>query len=409
MPEFIDKDGYSLVSLIIPQVKLQQCLNAIFANWPYKAIHFNCRGTMVSEHWFQAFLPNLNPEMEYFQYVVSERDVEAFMAFCVDVNDLHLPGSGAIFSSHLDQLTNTASADLFVHHAPGTAVSSTSKDNEGADKAPVKFKTNLYAIYGLLQSSRTEQAIKEAMQAGSHGPIVYFVEGRGTRDKAGWLKITKKPYEEVVMLLVEDIDRENVLDALVSAGNVGSVGSGVVFDMPIASGLINLPTSVSANNNRASNEQMTAAIDQLMGNTDWRNSRSLSSLVDSLNGAEPQAADKPETILLNALVPRKISNQFLDQILAIGIPGANVIYAKTFIKDNAKNSQGFKVHQELVQIRMVVPKTECEHYQTALQNFAARQGYKDVVIYQLGLSRVVRYQLKQKEDKAFMYRGGKLD
>lgn len=405
MADFIGREGYSLVTLIIPQHKLLHCLNALIENWPYKAIHFNCRGTVVSEHWFQAFLPIMNPELEYLQYIVSHKDLEAFMQFCAEVNDLHLPGAGAIFCSEFMHLSATSPSTLFedTNYFRGSEATETDVSDN-----PVKFKSNLYAIYGLLQSGRTEQAIKAAMQAGSHGPLVYFVEGRGTRDRAGWLKITKKPYEEVVMLLVEEEDVENVIDALVSAGNVGTLGGGVVFAMPMDFGLINLPTSVRSKHNRASNQQIASAIDHLMGSTDWRNSSSVSSLVDKAKNDSQNPLAKHDTVLLNVLMPRKYANDLLDKILAMGASGANVIYAKLFVDDKAPYSQGFKVDQELVQIRMIIPEVQCASYRLALKDFAMKQGYENVVIYEQDVSKMVRYQIKKKEKKKVVYRGGRI-
>ncbi len=405
MADFIEREGYSRVSLIIPQTKLLKCLNGLLGHWPYKAIHFNCRGTVVAEHWFQALLPIMNPEMEYLQFIVKDIDVEPFMQFCVDVCDLHLPGSGAVFSSEFMRLSATSPSVLFenTNFFRGDETYSSYKV-----ESPVKFKTNLYIVFGLLQSGKTDQAIKAAMQAGSHGPIVYFVEGRGTRDKAGWLKITKKPYEEVVMLLVEEADRENVIDALVSAGNVGSVGSGVVFAVPVASGLVNLPTSVSASKNRASNQQITAAIDELMGSADWRNTSSLSSLIDKNNTSRNHHA-KHDTVLIGVLLPRKYANELLDHILYTGIPGANVIYTKLFVKGDAGPDHHFKVGQELVLIRMIVAEEECARYRLELKDFMLRQRYADVMYYEQDVSNMVRYQVKQKEKKPLTLRGGVID
>ncbi len=402
MVDFFERDDFTLVTLIIPQSRLLHCLDMIQASWPYNAIHFDCRGTLIRDNWLQTFLPTMNPECEYLQFTVNDVDADQFMDFCAEVNELHLPGAGAIFSNKCAYLKS---------NAPAVADYCTPSHKEVAEGYSSKpFKSNLYAVYALIQSGRTEQAIKAAMQAGSHGPIVYFVEGRGTRDRAGWLKITKKPYEEVVMVLVEDIDRESVIEALVTAGRVGTLGSGVVFDMPIAKGLVNLPTSLGVRSQRSTNEQITAAIDELMGNSDWRNRRSLDALVARVESQQSQDLVRPKSVLLNAFLPRKHANEFLDHILIIGIPGANVTYAKRFSLSDEKNQQGVQIHHELVQVRMVVPKNESAAYADALQTFAIEQGYKGITIYEQALEQVIRYQIKTKEtDKTRFYRGAKVE
>jgi nitrogen regulatory protein PII len=400
MTNFFERDDFSLVTLITPQTKLLHCLEMVQAHWPYNAIHFDCRGTLVRDNWFQTFLPTMNPECEYLQFMVKDADVDQFMAFCVEVNDLHLPGAGAIFSAKCTSLKSNASA----------VAAYCERESEAETESSKPFKNNLYAVYALIQSGRTEQAIKAAMQAGSHGPIVYFVEGRGTRDRAGWLKITKKPYEEVVMVLVEDIDRESVIEALVTAGRVGTLGSGVVFDMPVGQGLVNLPTSLGNRSQRSTNEQITAAIDELMGSSDWRNRRTLDALVARVESQQSQDLIRPKSVLLNAFLPRKYANDFLDQVLIIGIPGANVTYAKRFSSEDETNEQGVQIHHELVQVRMVVPVTESSRYSAALQAFAVEQGYKGITIYEQPLEQVIRYQIKAKaSDNARFYRGARLE
>lgn len=408
MTDFNQKDGFSVVSLIIPQARLHDFLPEVLANWPYKAIQFDCRGTIVREHWFQAFLPIMNPECEYLQFVVNDLDVEAFMEFCIRVNDLHLPGSGAIFCAKCTHLSSNAPSTL--SHSQRTETET--EKTHFLDEPETRFKKNLYAIYAMIQSGRTENAIKAAMQAGSHGPIVYFVEGRGIRDRAGWLKITKKPYEEVVMVLVEDLDRARVKEALVTAGRVNTLGGGVVFDMPITQGLVNLPTSIVDRKQIASNEQIAAAIDQLMGNTDWRDRSSLDSLFEKAQSSATSSTPKSQSVVLSALLPRKYANDFLDQILIIGIPGANAAYAKLFATEDAENEKGLHIHHELVQVKMVVPADQSVDYRMQLQAFATEQDYEHVTLYEHEVGNVERYVKKEREKEVNsgpVYRGVKFE
>ena len=395
MGTFIRKEGYSVVSLVIPQARLNNCLSVVLGQWPYEAIHFDCRGTMVREHWIQSFLPIMNPECEYLQFLVNDDDLNEFVQALIQVNNLHLPGSGAIFTSRC------------VNYATNTAEPENPKALEALRErsvSPANLKDNLYAIFALIQSGRTDNAIKAAMHAGSHGPIVYFVEGRGTRDKIGWLKITKKPYEEVVMVLVEDIDRARVKDALVSAGRVNTLGGGMVFEMPIESGLVNLPTSISNKNRLASNEQIIAAVDQLMGNTDWRDTRSLNSLMDKTTVSTQQGALEKNSALC-ALMPRKYANEFLDHMLDIGMPGGNINYTKLFASDDDQNDLQLAVHHELAQVRMVLPANQCADHFSELQTFISEQGYSNVTLYELEVEGLVRYKQKPKVKIDAVYRG----
>ena len=393
MPTFVRKDAYSVVSLILPQARLNACLASVLGQWPYDAIHFDCRGTMIREHWIQSFLPIMNPECEYLQFLVNDEDLSGFVEELIRVNDLHLPGSGAVFTTRcLNYFTNAEDRP------------SNERSSKSEKEAAFKIKNNLYAIFALIQSGRTDNAIKAAMQAGSHGPIVYFVEGRGTRDRVGWLKITKKPYEEVVVVLVEDIDKVRVKDALVSAGRVNTLGGGMVFEMPIENGLVNLPTSISNKNRVASNEQIVAAVDQLMGSTDWRDTRSLDSLLDKTQ-VNISNKDRRANVALCTLIPRKYANDFLDYVLDIGVPGVNINYTKLFAENDHQNALNLTAHHELAQILIVLSAGECAGICAQLQEFVSSEDYSNVTFYELELQGLVRYQKKSRDKASNVYRG----
>jgi nitrogen regulatory protein PII len=388
MSEFVSRENCSVVSVIVPQTRIHDCLIEIMGNWHHDPIQFDCRGTLVRQHRLQRLLPVINPECEFIQFLVHNNDVEDFMSFCTELNDLHLPGAGAIFSTPCENvLTNSPN---IARNCESAVTRIDSADNKN-------FKSNLHAIYALIQSGRTEQAIKAAMQAGSHGPIVYFIEGRGTRDRAGWLKITKKPYEEVVMVLVEDLDRASVAEALVSAGRVNTFGGGVLFDQPLGRGLVNLPTSVGNRSQRSTNEQITAAIDELMGSNDWRNRRTLEALMTRGQSKSSNADEKPERVLLNTLIPRKHANEFLDQMLVIGVPGANVTWCKLFAEDDTATGKGVEIHHELAQVKMVIDKSKVADIRTQLIAYATEQEYKGVSLYEQSIGDVVRYQQKRQQ------------
>ena len=111
--------------------------------------------------------------------------------------------------------------------------------------------------------------------------------------------------------------------------------------------------------------------------------------------------------MLNAILPRKYASNFLDQILIIGIHGANVIYSKLFSVDDVDNEKGTQIHREVAHIRMVVSEEEALGYLNEMQKFVTEQEYLGVVLYQQELSQVIRYQKKPKHssDNEFIYRG----
>ena len=211
MTAFKHYQSYSIVTAIIPQHRANAILSEVFKHFDYGALQFDARGTLVRDYWYQVFLPVMNPENEFLQFIIADDAVDDFMQYLIKLADLGIPGTGAVFS--IPCLSLYCNSDLFIHtlEAPNKPTTTTSS---------IKIKDNLSAVFALVQSGRTESAIRSSIQAGSHGPIVYHAEGRGTRDRVSWLKITKKPYEEVILVLVDNIDKEAVIDAIVNAGRI---------------------------------------------------------------------------------------------------------------------------------------------------------------------------------------------
>jgi nitrogen regulatory protein PII len=347
-------------------------------------LQFDARGTLAHDRWYQAFIPMVNPENEYLQFIVSGDNVDDFMSYLVRVAQLHLPGAGGAYS--VPCLSYASDSEKFVNRSDVV-----SKD---IVEQPINFKKNLSVVFALIQSGRTEPAIRAAMQAGSHGPIVYYAEGRGTRDRMGWLKITKKPYEEVIMTIVDKVDKDSVIDAIVNAGNINVPGGGILYDLPISKGIVNFPTSVGKRSELATTHQMVAALDELMGSSDWRDRRALAR-DDKQLGGESSSTNGGNTYLLRVLVPRKYVHTIMDAAIEFGAPGTNVTYVKKLASHADVDESGFTMHEEMGFIRMVLSQSLSVKIRDNLKYYCTENNINNVLICELAVNKVIRYRSEQ--------------
>lgn len=380
MSGFHEYNDVSIVTAIIPQHRAQAILKKIYDNYGYAALQFDARGTLAHDRWYQAFIPMVNPENEYLQFIVANDHVDGFMSYLVKVAQLHLPGSGGAYSTPC--LSYASDSEKFANRPDVIPKETVEK--------PINFKKNLSVVFALIQSGRTEPAIRAAMQAGSHGPIVYYAEGRGTRDRMGWLRITKKPYEEVIMTIVDKVDKDPVIDAMVSAGNINVPGGGILYDLPIQKGIVNFPTSVGKRSALASTHQMVAALDELMGSSDWRDRRALIR-DDKQSDAEKGSRNVEDMCLLRVLVSRKYVHTIMDAAIEFGAPGTNVTYVKKLASHSDVDESGFTMHEEMGFIRMVLPQSLSMKIRDDLKAYCMEHDINNVLLCELAVNKVIRY------------------
>jgi nitrogen regulatory protein P-II 1 len=91
----------------------------------------------------------------------------------------------------------------------------------------------LKMITAIVQRGKADKPVDAALKAGAQAATVYFARGRGIRERLGLLGLAIQPEKEVIMIVVDESILENVLRALVLAGNLDQPGVGFVFTMPV--------------------------------------------------------------------------------------------------------------------------------------------------------------------------------
>lgn len=400
---FRSKDNISIVTAILPPSNARKVIDTLFQMGEHNSLMQNARGTLIRDRWYQSFLPVISPELEYLQFLVPDPQVDSIMDTIAATARLNLPGSGAVYSVPCDKVEYGDGFDLW------------SSVEDGDFNASIGLKENLTAIFCIAQSDQVDAISRAAMQAGAHGPVIYYCEGRGLRDRLGWLKITKKQTKEVICLIVDNVDKVAVTEAMIDAGKLDIPGHGFLYRMPVQKGLINLPSMVGNRGYTANLQQVIAAIDNLKGNTDWRD-QSVIELGAAGKGAGISALGQfqerswlLDQVCFGCIVSRKHSDTILDAMRNAGAHGANVAFAR-FIELEAKTTaSGIRLNRERGVIRSVMASAISGEVMAAVRLLCEEQGIDDVCMFLQPITRGFTYiapAVKEKVERT--YRGARI-
>lgn len=384
---FVSHNNVSVVTAILPPQLAAGAVEAIFRLGDMSALLVNARGTLMRERWYQALLPMVSPEKEYLQFLVPDREVDRVIETVVSLGSLHLPGAGAVFAVPCDELACSPDYHLW----------SDSSWETDTYNASTNFRENLTAIFCIVQTDQTDQISRAAMSAGAHGPVVYFCEGRGLRDRLGWLRITKKNDKEVVVVIVDNADAVAVTEAMVDAGDIDLPGRGFLYRLPVQKGVINIGSTFGRYKYAANMQQIIAAIDQLHGSTQWRDQR-VNELIGTgksaglgLFGKVRPRAYLAEQCALTCIVGRKHADLVVDAALEGGAPGANVTYARMIEAESRATKRGIRFNRERAIVRAILPEDRLTNVVLHIQAACSAAEIGDVCLYSQPVTRAITY------------------
>ena len=387
MTEFVRHDNVSVVTAVLRQHNANAVIEEVFAAGDRNSLMINARGTLIRDRWYQALLPMMSLEKEYVQFLVPDAKVERIIRAVVSSGELHLPGSGAVFAVPCDALSCTTDFDLW---------SDADWEHDSYD-ASRNLRENLTAIFCIVQPEQTDAISRAAMACGAHGPVVFYCEGRGLRDRLGWLRITKRRENEIVMVLVDNADAVAVTEAMVDAGDLDLPGRGFLFRMPVQTGLVNIASTIGSQRYAANMQQIIAAIDDLHGSSEWRSQR-----VNQLAGTGKSAGiglfGKVKArgyltgqCLLSCLVGRKHHEAMVEAALEAGAPGASFSFGRLIEADARSTARGVRFNRERALIRAIVPEQRSAAIMAGIQGTCVTQGIDDVCVYTQPVTRAVTY------------------
>ena len=313
-------NSHSSVTAVLPSRVVPAVTRALH-DFNIGAVLWEGRGTLLSENWWQRWVPPISPAKSLMHLLAPSTQVERIERTIIQHARLDKQSTGAVFSNPCSQL----------HFGSGFQHWMTDAKNTSATPSQTGLTEDLSAIFCIVGHNDSDRVSRAAIQAGAHGPVVFYSEGRGLRDRLGWLRITKEHEKEVLLVIAEEDHADVIFDAMADAGSLHLPGRGFMYRMPISKGMFNLPSRVNHQHHEASMQQIIHAIDHLTGHQHWRDQavfdvqgKGRASGIGELS----KTVELHNQACLSAIVHRDEASQLSETLLDAGAPGLNFNYSR---------------------------------------------------------------------------------
>lgn len=365
------KENYSLVTAILPRRSTERVIDEVMSAGVNHCFTQSARGSVLKDRWYQSFLPSLSPEQEIIRFLAPNEDTGHLMEQIVMVGKLRQYGAGSIFSMECLDVTTAGDFPLW---APGQyTFESVSFD--------IRFREDLNALIHVLERDTAEGITRAAINAGAAGPTISYIRGFGLRDRLGLLRITKKHDKEQVTVVVDNYDLDAVFQAMAESGHVDQPGRGILCQVPLSKGLVNLASVFQAKKHSASIQQIVRAIDDLHGTTDWRANQLLIHDPKAAEFAKSSRGSFADLRSFNLLCRRKDVDPLLYAALDLGIPGASVSNLRGIQHDNEATTGGLRLNREFGCVTVMLAPERIPELQKMWQEMISEREMKETCFF----------------------------
>ncbi len=382
---FNTKHEISLITAVLPNPSADTVVNTLTNKEVTDVLISQARGTILHEHWWKSWVPPISPSKTMLQMVVPVHDVDRVVSLVIEEGKLDKQATGAVFSTPCE----SAYIGSKFHNLRSTEALNAKNDTH-------KLSENLSAIFCSIGHRLSDRIAKAAINAGAHGPVVYYAEGRGLRDRLGWLRITKDSEQEVMMVLADNSDVEAIFTAMAKAGEFHLPGRGFMYRLPIDEGMFNLPSRIANPHYPANTQQIIHAIDHLTGHTHWRDQAVFDvggqGKGTGLKSFQQNKEELTNQICFATVVNRDQSQDFMDLMLDAGAPGLNVSYSRyVAMGDDDYELAHANVNQEYATIRCITNQSTADHITEVIEATAEKQGIQDLCVLAHAVPRIAKY------------------
>ena len=372
MTTTIKSKSVSLLNLILSKESLVKVTNAVRDAGAHGIFQISARGSILTEGGFlQKMFPPPAPEQLLIQVLVGNDSIEAVVDAAVKAGNLSKVGAGAVFTINCDE---AIASSRFPSNLP--------KDEFG--ETNISSSGDMEAICCICEKGIADDIAQAALQNGAPGPTVTFGEGGGIRDKIPLLRITKGPEKEFVWCVVDKSDADDVFAEMARAGRITEPGRGFMYSIPVASGLINVSSTISSSAHGANMEQIISAIDELKGGKDWR------SLSADGKSKALKTTFLENLIGLYCIVPRDQYEEVYDAVLKSGAPGVSTNFG-IMIDAHDEDDEGQNQNEEWALVYTSVGPNNVESVRESVQQEIEKLGIDKFAFYTLPIPRALTY------------------
>ncbi|MEM7002698.1 MAG: hypothetical protein AAF529_18055 [Pseudomonadota bacterium] len=379
---FSNNQSGSLVTSILPPSVMTKLTAEYAQNQPGAAMLWRARGSLIHEQWLKRWLPPVSPAKSMMQMVLPRSEAKAMVDWIAREANLDNQAVGAVFCTNSDNFFFGAD---FARPAQPPKVDIQPEATQ---------KEQLHAIYCIVSTKQSDRVCKAAIDAGAHGPIVHFSEGRGLRDRLGWLRITKEQYKEVLMVLCDEDSLDRTFNAMARAGEVHLPGRGFMYQTDVEHGIFNFPSRAAPTHHEASLQQIVAAIDSLQGHQHWRDTS-----VFQVGGqgqaigvqANPKFVTKPNQHRLYAMVAAEQLTPFVDLLLENGAPGLNFTRGRKLGDKLGGLTDESQLNAEYAIVRSIADEETSLRLAEVIEQSSAAAGVGDICVTINPVNKVATY------------------
>ena len=382
---FTSNHRVSLVTAVLPKNSAGGTLKALVEDEHANALVSQARGSLLRDRWWRSWVPPIRPAKSMLQLLVPDEDLDRILALIVEHGKLHLQASGAVFSQTAESVHIGSDCHLI---SPDRIGQSTTASHA--------MKSDLHAIFCVVSNAACDRVAKAAINAGAHGPVVYYAEGHGLRDRLGWLRITKDPHQEVLMIVTDENDVDVIFDAIAKAAELHLPGRGFMYRLVLNKGMFNLPSRLSNHHFDANMQQIIHAIDHLAGHTHWRD-QSVFNVGGQGKGAGLNSLSKSNVVTrdqmcLTIAVDRDNTKTATDLLLSSGANGVSISYSKLLTHDHEQHLAQAHVNREYAIMHCVTNRHVSAKLAQEIESHASSLGLNDFCALQQPVPATAYYQ-----------------
>ncbi len=385
---FNSEHHISLITAVLPASSANAVIDDLTKNEVTDVLVSKARGTLLRESWWKSWVPPISPSKTMLQMAVPAKDVDRVINTVITEGKLNMQATGAVFSIPCE----SAHVGSEFHNLRSKDVLNDTGDSHNLSE-------DLSAIFCSVGHQFSERVAKAAINAGAHGPVVYYAEGKGLRDRLGWLRITKDSEQEIMMVLADNADVEEIFTAMEKAGEFHLPARGFMYRLPVDNGMFNLPSRIANTHYPANTQQIIHAIDHLAGHTHWRDQAVFEvGNQGKGTGLKIEHHDKQELtnqVCFSTIVNRDQSQKFMDLILDAGAPGLNVSYSRYVAMGEDEQEHHELAHAhinlEYAAIRCITNQKTADLVTHAIETKAEKEGIKDICVLTQAVPRIAKY------------------
>lgn len=280
-----------------------------------------------------------NDRMEIFIFYLPPSLEQSFYQRAIHDLDLTSPGRGSIFSQtihcYMPQELDYQSIKFEDHDAERLLSSKT------------------HGITLITGRGEADSISYEVMRNGYTAPNIIFGMGMGTRNKLGLLRVTIPQEKEILSLLTYYQDVPVLLNILRQTARLDLPGKGFLYHYPINFARIDTKTQAQMDFHTASTDQIIAAIDTLMHNTDWR--RKSSGYVPA--SYQEDLSKHSEISCVHIYVPYGSEDKITELAFQFGVTGATMSYYRSIQYQDGKMipDKDYNVYTMVMHFSIVEP------------------------------------------------------